>query len=130
MRSRILATLLATTWASVAIAADPAPLSEPSHSSQPKPIVYLTGAVLADLKQSNPGHYDRAQRILAQAKEVCQPGAQERQDVKFDDSLECSGLMLKTTYPPKRQISFRLGDTDYIALVTITAYTPKTVPIR
>jgi len=130
MRGTILATLLATTWASVTIASDPAPPPEPSHSSQLKPIVYLTGAVLAELKQSNPAQYDRAQRILAQAKEVCQPGAQERLDVKFDDSLECSGLMLKTSYPPKRQISFRLDDTDYIALITVTAYAPKTVPLR
>jgi hypothetical protein len=31
----------------------------------------------------------------------------------------CSGMLLKTSFPPKREIGFSIDDTWYIALVTV-----------
>src|SRR6186713_2197032 len=107
MRRIALATLLVTICASSARASEPAPLPNPS-----RPVVYLNRTVLGDLGKSNPEHYARAQKILAQASEVCQPGAEKPVTVKWDELFHCSGMLLKTSYPAKRQVNFTLDNTD------------------
>jgi hypothetical protein len=47
---------------------------------------------------------------------------------KFDaKNITCAGMLLRTSNPPKRQLSFRLDDTQYIALVAVTDDPPKIV---
>jgi hypothetical protein len=85
-------------------------------------VVYLDDpASLAGLRAANPGHYARAQKILAAANQLCRPKAGEVEYAKFDaKNISCQRTLIKTSNPPKRQISFRLDDTQYIALVTLT----------
>jgi hypothetical protein len=91
--------------------------------------VYLDGpASLAQLRTSNPIHYQRALKIIDAANELCRPKAGELEYAKFDaKNISCARALLKTSNPPKRQLSFRLDDTQYIALVTVTDDPPKLV---
>jgi hypothetical protein len=91
--------------------------------------VYLDGpASLAQLRAANPIHYQRALKIIDAANELCRPKAGELEYAKFDaKNISCARALLKTSNPPKRQLSFRLDDTQYIALVTVTDDPPKLV---
>lgn len=94
--------------------------------------VYLDGPVsLAQLRASNPIHYQRALKIIDAANELCRPKAGEMEYARFDaKNISCAQTLLKTSNPPKRQLSFRLDDTQYIALVTVTDDPPKLVAAR
>jgi hypothetical protein len=84
-----------------------------------KRTVYLNRVVLEELKKSNPGHYAQAQRVMAEASALCAPnGARLWQALDIPQG-NCSNMTLKTSYPPKREITFVLDDTMYIALVTV-----------
>src|ERR1700730_80497 len=92
-------------------------------------VVHLDGpASLAALRATNPGHYARAQKILAAADHLCRPNAGEVDYAKFDaKNIACIRSLIKTSNPPKRESSFRLDDTQYIALVTLTDDPPRLV---
>jgi hypothetical protein len=85
-------------------------------------------AALAELRATNPVHYARAQKILAAANHLCRPTAGEVDYAKFDArSFSCIRSLIKTSNPPKREIRFRLDDTQYVALVTLTDDPPRLV---
>jgi hypothetical protein len=92
-------------------------------------VVYLDSpASLAELRAANPVHYARAQKILAAANHLCRPNAGEVDYAKFDaKNIACLRSLIKTSNPPKREIHFRLDDTQYIALVTLTDDPPRLV---
>jgi hypothetical protein len=92
-------------------------------------VVHLDDAAsLAELRATNPGHYARAQKILAAANHLCRPTAGEVEYAKFDaKNISCIRSLVKTSNPPKREISFRLDDTQYVALVTLTDDPPRLV---
>lgn len=90
------------------------------------PPVQLNSAEdLAHLRTTNPDHYARAQRIIAAANELCRPGRPELLSTELDSRHVKCGHLFLTSNPPKRQISFTLDRTSYIALVTVTADPPK-----
>jgi hypothetical protein len=92
-------------------------------------VVYLDDSALAELRAANPVHYARAQKILAAANELCRPTAGKVEYAKFDaKNISCINMLIKTSNPPKRQISFRLDDTQYIALVVLTDDPARVVP--
>lgn len=84
--------------------------------------VYLYGQSDLDrLRATNPGHYARAERIMAAANELCRPKPGDLSYAKFDArDISCANMLVKTSNPPKRQISFTLDHTHYIALVALT----------
>jgi hypothetical protein len=41
----------------------------------------------------------------------------------------CEEARWKTSYPPKKEISFQLDDVDYFGLVTMTAGSGKVIPV-
>jgi hypothetical protein len=92
-------------------------------------VVHLDGpASLAELRATNPAHYARAQRVLAAADHLCRPTAGKVEYAKFDaKNISCIRTLVKTSNPPKREIHFRLDDTQYIALVTLTDDPPRLV---
>jgi hypothetical protein len=93
--------------------------------------VFLTSARALDaLRLSNPAHYARAKRILASADIVCRPGKEKLLALSFDaHEIACMRSMIYTSLPPQRQLSFRLDDTRYIAMVFITEPVAKLTPI-
>ena len=94
-----------------------------------KPPVYLSGAADLDrLRASNPDHYARAQRIIAAADHLCPPGRGEFRYATLNArDLRCARMLLRTSNPPKWQMSFRLDDTRYIATVIVTDDPPRLV---
>jgi len=123
---RIALIAVALTALSGTLTADPAPGGGPG--SEP---IYLDGpSALARLEASNPDHYARAERILAAASQLCRAGPAELQHAAADLRSFTCGMLLKTSNPPKRQVSFRLDDVHYVALVTITDAQPELIPAR
>lgn len=94
-------------------------------------VVYLNGpASLAALQKSNPVHYARAERIIAAANELCRPGALENYYAHFAArEISCADMLFKTSNPPKKELSFTLDRTRYVAWVAITDFAPRLVPL-
>lgn len=126
MRTTLLIVALTVGTLTTLAFAEEAPLTSP-----PSRTVYLDGpADLARLRQANPAHYARAERILAAANQLCRPGPGQLREVAGARDLKCAEFLLKTSNPPKRQISFTLDDTRYVALVTITDDPPRLTRAR
>lgn len=106
-------------------------LPSAADSVAPPSVVYLDGPKsLAALRQANPTHYARAERIIAAAGELCKPGALDAYYARFQASdISCEQMLLKTSNPPKKQLTFKLDDTLYLALVTMTDAAGKVMPI-
>ena len=115
MRKLILATFLCS--ASVCSA------DEPVAAVVVKTPVHLDSASeLAQLRKTNPDHYSRAVRLLNDANRLCNPGAPKLQNAD-GRNISCAMLLL-TSNPPKRELSFTLDNTPYVAIVTVTADWP------
>jgi hypothetical protein len=93
--------------------------------------VYLdTAASWARLHDQNPRHYARAELLVAAANRQCKPGvpAVQPTDGNSDRLERCEMLLLRTSNPPKRELTFVLDRTRYIAIVAITDDPPRAVP--
>jgi hypothetical protein len=76
---------------------------------------------LETLQHTNPRHYAIARRILAAANEICNAGKADPIPVLFNaQNIACLRSLWMTSNPPKRQLSFRIDQTVYSALVTLT----------
>jgi hypothetical protein len=133
MRCTFLAIGIAMACASVVLATPAS--QEPNDAvaaSRPDKVVYLSGAGALDaLRTTHPTHYARAQRIIAAANELCRPGPLDMYFARFEArDISCDGMRFRTSNPPKRQISFKLDATRYIALVAVTDQPPRLVPAR
>jgi len=87
------------------------------------PVPLNSSADLARLREINPDHYARALRLMNAANTLCKPGAPKLQNTDGRD-ISCAMLLL-TSNPPKRALSFTLDHTRYVAIVTITADPPE-----
>ncbi|HEX8783995.1 MAG TPA: hypothetical protein VF764_11520 [Steroidobacteraceae bacterium] len=97
---------------------------EPADPVVFKPPVRLdSAAALARLRKTNPEHYARAVRLMESANSLCKPGAPKLQNADGRD-ISCAMLLL-TSNPPKRALSFTLDGTPYVAIVTVTADPPQ-----
>jgi hypothetical protein len=118
--------ILALAGSCAAVFADDAQLTTPSRQT-----VYLGGpSDLARLREVNPAHYARAQRVLAAANQLCRPGPGQLQEVVGAQDSKCADSLLRTSNPPKWEITFRLDDTRYVALVVLTDDPPRLTPAR
>jgi hypothetical protein len=127
---------LATLGWSVGHAADPQPyisgVTGPPIPGYPPNAIFMSGPpkiykfvslnserALEDLKATNPGRYAIAQRIIKAGAEICSPGVPTTALARFQaDDLSCASVWY-TSNPPKRQLTFRIGDTVYVARVTV-----------
>lgn len=92
-----------------------------------EPPVHLDSAAeLARLRETNPDHYARAVRLMAAANRLCNPGQPKLQNADGRD-ISCA-LLLLTSNPPKRALSFTLDTTRYVAIVTLTSDRPELLP--
>jgi hypothetical protein len=85
----------------------------------PKRTVYLDSVVLEEIKNSNPDRYARIRGVMAKASEMCKPNAARLWPTPTAATPDCSSMVLKTSYPPKRQIVFSIDDTLYITNVVV-----------
>ena len=112
-------------------ASAPAALADEALTSPPSRTVYLDGpSDLAQLRQANPAHYARAQRILAEANQLCRPGPGRIQEVAGARDVTCAASLLRTSNPPKARVTFKLDDTRYVALVVVTDDPPRLTHAR
>jgi hypothetical protein len=73
---------------------------------------------LEHLRATHFNHYLRAQKILAAANEICQPGRAHAYPTRFvDNYVSCGGPFLMSN-PPKVLLKFHLDDVGYIAPVS------------
>jgi hypothetical protein len=87
------------------------------------PVRLASAADLARLHEANLDHYTRAVRLITAANTLCKPGEPKLQNTDGRD-ISCN-LLLLTSNPPKRALSFTLDNTHYVAIVTITADPPQ-----
>jgi hypothetical protein len=100
---------------------------QPVAAVASRPPVHLGSAAdLAQLRKTNPDHYARAVRLMSSANSLCKPGEPKLQNTDGRD-ISCDMLLL-TSFPPKRALSFTLDGTPYVAIVTITADPPHLTP--
>ena len=119
MREAVLFMLSAASVAAIASGGDAVVIQ--------RPIRLDTAAELAQLRATNPDHYARAAHVIAAANFLCPPAAPKLQYAELDRSGAVCELLLRTSNPPKREITFRLDGIRYAALVAITADPPKPV---
>jgi hypothetical protein len=92
--------------------------------------VYLDGAADLDkLRVANPRHYARVERILANADQLCKAGKLKLLAIDAQD-MACYRSFIFTSYPPQRQLSFRIDDTRYIAMVFLQGAEGKLTPAQ
>jgi len=119
MRNLVLAVFVCATWTSAVRAADTVVIQSPVRLDTPDQ--------LANLRATNPDHYARAQRIMVAANRLCRPGGPKLQEANLRSQDFSCGHVFLTSNPPKREISFKLDTTQYVALVTVTDSPPKPV---
>jgi hypothetical protein len=79
-----------------------------------------TPGALAALKESNPGHYQRAVAILELASEMPCEGAPRILQTQVEAaSVACRASRIYTSWPAQRDVSFVLDDTLYSARVVL-----------
>lgn len=111
--------LMLTATALTATAQTTAPSS--TQATAPKRTVYLTGMALEELKTSNPTHYTRALKVMDEMSKPCPEGEWQSLPIQQQrlSPSKCSAFLLQTSNPPKRQVTFVLDDTLYIANVVM-----------
>jgi hypothetical protein len=125
-----------TTWFGIAslagalsVSAGPAGAGAPSALSPPSETIELDAAGLAQLRQSNPNHYARAQRILTAANYLCRPRAPDLFLTTLGaQDLSCQQMLLQTSNPPQWRIAFRLDERRYAASIVVTDDPAHLVP--
>ena len=89
--------------------------------------VHLNGpADLAQLRATNFRHYQQALKIMSAANKLCRPDAGEVEHTDAQD-VSCTQMLLRTSNPAKRDLRFRLDNTTYIAIVSLTDDPPRLV---
>lgn len=125
MRTVIAVVVLAVASTITGAMAGPIVVSPTSRVDLDRP-----GAMEA-VQRDQPEHYRRITEILSVASEVpCQTEQFGRVvEAKYDVRDGHCGLLLKTSYPAKRVLSFTLGTTRYSTVVTMQE-TSRLVPAR
>ena len=103
-----------------------------SATATPAKIVNLDRpGVLQALQRENPDHFRRVTGILAASQETpCQMDEFEKVTrVRFDARGARCGMIVKTSYPAKLQLSFALDDVRYLGMVTMSM-TERLVPAK
>ena len=115
----------ATTFLAICLAALAARASDAgtSHINLNKP------GALERLAQDNPSHFAKVQRILDEVQRHPVDAIPQWMKAEFDADRVIAPPILKTSYPAKRAIHFRLDNTAYTATL-IQEKTERLVPVR
>jgi hypothetical protein len=88
-------------------------------------------AALENLRHSNPAHFAMIQGILKDLAEKPERVEGDWLQTNFDArDVELSGLVLKTSYPPRQLLRFNLDDTRYTLDVVRRDLTAKPTVLR
>ena len=115
MKTIRIAFAIAATAALPAFAAGPIDLDRPGALDQ--------------VKRERPGHFEAISRVLRAAEHLpCGQREIRTLEARFDlRELACTTLLM-TSDPPKRRVSFALGDERYVAVVTMKDTRGRVLP--
>jgi len=98
----------------------------PNSASQPIDLD-RPGAFEA-LRDDNPLHFDKVQRILQGAQQLPLPSIRGWIRAQFEATDVSHPVLLKTSFPPQTRLSFVLDEVRYNATVTLTSVKGEVVP--
>ena len=88
-------------------------------------------AALGQLRQTNPGHFVKIERILAGLLERPERAEGDWLQANFDArEVDLSRLMMKTSNPPRQVLRFTLEDTRYVLHVVRSDLVASPVVLR
>ena len=77
-----------------------------------------TPHALETLQRTNPAHYQKIQKMLVGLEEQPNRAEDDWLQVNFNaQDVDLARMIVKTSYPPKQVLSFRLDDTRYTMYV-------------
>ena len=95
------------------------------------PIDLNQPGALEALKAENPAQFEAATEVLRAAERMpCQGNEMNALETRFDLREMSCGILMLTSLPPKRHLTFKLGDTHFVANVTIKDTAPVTVQVK
>jgi len=85
---------------------------------------------LQSVSRERPADFPKIEKILREAPELPPEEAPKWMRTRFDAKDAGYGSLLKTSYPPKAQLTFVLGDTRYRTEVTLRNARPRIIPVK
>lgn len=86
---------------------------------------------LQELQRENPAHFARIEQIVEGLRQEPQRAESDWLQVNFDArDVDLSRFLIKTSYPPKQVLSFRLDEVRYTLYVTRKDLTPTVMPAK
>ena len=96
-----------------------------------QPVDLNRPGALEQLKVQRPKHYAAITEVLRAVERVpCRPGEFETLKAQFEISELACNVVLMTSVPPKRRLSFELEGTHYVATVAVQDTAGQVVPAR
>jgi hypothetical protein len=93
-------------------------VSVPALAQTPGTIDLRTPRALEDLKRENPAHFEKIRQILAGLEEKPERAEGDWLQATFDaHDVDLSRMIIKTSYPPKQLLTFRLDQVRYTLYV-------------
>ena len=90
----------------------------PAIAAPPAEIDLRTPHALAILKRDNPAHYEKIRQILAGLEEKPERVEADWLQATFDArDVDLTRMIVKTSYPPKQVLNFRLDQVRYTMYV-------------
>ena len=109
-----------------------APLPLVTNTSPVKDFVDLRAPhALEALQRSNPAHYEKIRKMLVGLEEQPNRAEGDWLQVNFNaHEVDLARMIVKTSYPPKQVLSFRLDDTRYTMYVVRRDMVGEVTPVR
>ena len=86
---------------------------------------------LAQLQAENPAHFAKIRQILAGLQEQPERVEGDWLQVNFDaNAVNLQHDLIKTSYPPKQLLTFRLDEVRYTLYVSRSDLTPRVMPAK
>ncbi len=97
-----------------------------SHAANP--INLNAAGNLETVKRENPAHFEKIRNILAQVQNQPTDNVSSWMRVNFSAQNVVYTDFSMMSFPPKKNLSFSLDGTPYVAVVTLTNFKAKLVP--
>ena len=119
----------------LALAAPALAMADPAwHTSGPPIRAFVdlrTPHALETLQRTNPAHYAKIQKMLVGLEEQPNRAEGDWLQVNFNaQDVDLARMIVKTSYPPKQVLSFRLDDTRYTMYVERRDMVGEVVPVH
>ncbi len=86
---------------------------------------------LENLRSTNPAHYEKIQKMLVGLEEQPNRAEGDWLQVNFNaHDVDLARMIVKTSYPPKQVLSFRLDDTRYTMYVDRRDMVGEVTPVH